>query len=333
MAIQGRKKLELSISTVLERTTPYEIYKHFFGDFEPNQVTCNKYRGDKSPSFVIGNKYGELTHFDYGASDYWKGDCFAFVKQLNGNSLSLDEVLRLIDKELNLGIASGSEVRNSLISPINEPEIVSKRNTLIQVITRKFTKEELSYWNTYYQDITDLHNNNIYSIKTIYLNKKKFPLNESDLRFGYFYPQGGYWKIYFPYKEKRKKWMGNVPLQTTYGKERLEKGKNTLICKSLKDWLVCTKVYSHCIQIQNESLAAISQETADYIKDHTNITYYGGDSDEQGKRASYAITEKWGYKHINPPDSLLDCCKDFADMAKFKGLKLLNEHFVKKGLI
>jgi hypothetical protein len=44
----------------------------------------------------------------------------------------------------------------------------------------------LSYWNGYYQDISDLKREQIYSVDKVYLNKQLFPLKETELRFGYF---------------------------------------------------------------------------------------------------------------------------------------------------
>ena len=85
--------------------------------------------------------------------------------------------------------------------------------------------------------------------------------------------------------------------------------------------------------VQNESLAAFSHETVTYLKEHSKEVYYGGDSDSPGKQASYAITQAFGFKHINPPDELLkEGIKDFADWARYKGLEEVENHFVKKGL-
>ncbi len=99
------------------------------------------------------------------------------------------------------------------------------------------------------------------------------------------------------------------------------------------NWEFVSDQYQDIVKQAKLERGKISKETIEYIDNHTNITYYGGDSDDSGKRASYIITAKLGYKHINPPDYLLDnCCKDFADMAKFKGLKSVEEHFKIKGI-
>jgi hypothetical protein len=96
---------------------------------------------------------------------------------------------------------------------------------------------------------------------------------------------------------------------------------------------VCRKIYPYVCHVQNESLAAFSQETVDYINNNSQTVFYGGDSDVAGKNASYIITDTFKWKHINPPDHLLnDCCKDFSDWFK-RSPQEVEEHFKKKGLM
>jgi len=316
--------------TILDLISPFDIYRFYFGDFKVNEITTNHLRGDKTPSFIIGNKGGSLHHFDFG-DIRWKGDCFEFVQTIFG--LNLNDTLRKIDGDFGLGL-SGDPVKDykQIVNQYKQPEELGKRYSLIQVVTKPFTKEELAYWEQYFQTKEDLRANNIYSIKTMFLNRSKFPLSENDLRFGYLYGNG-YWKIYAPYMDKRHKWLSNVPLNMAYGLNNLHPNKNTLICKSMKDYLVCRKVYEHVCHVQNESIAAFSKETVDYINDNSALVFYGGDSDDQGKKTSYTITSSFNWKHINPPDRLLSDIKDFSDWAKLEGLEAIKNHFKLKGLI
>lgn len=336
--IQGRKRTELTMDSILSKVSEYDIMRKFMphGNWELNEVCISPFpregKLESHPSFIIGNKRGYISYIDFGDTSY-RGDCFNFVKQYC-NLYTLDDVLKRIDKEFGLGLSSG-EVKDykKEISQYKQPEI-TKRNTIIQAVTRKFTKEELSYWNDYHQSIEDLRVNNIYSIKKLFLNKKIFHLKETELRFGYFYPEGGFWKIYIPFADRKRKWLGNVPLHTSWGLENLEKGKNSLICKSKKDYMVCRKILPHVVGVQNESLSAFSEKFVQDVKDNSDTIFYGGDSDNPGKKASYLITGAFGFKHINPPDNLLqESCKDFADMAKLKGLNAVKLHFISKNLL
>ena len=332
--IKGKRKIELSAEEILKRISFYDIFRKYFGEFKINETCLNHLRGEKNtPSFVIGNRYGELLAHDFGDSSY-SGNAFQFVQRIH--QCSYDEALKIIDRDFNLGIASGElgTEYKKITSQYKQPEEAGKRYSLIQVVTRKFTPLELEYWAQYYQTIEDLRANNVYSIKEVFLNRKKYSMPDDELRFGYLY-EGSYWKLYFPYREKRKKWLSNVPLTTMYGLKNLNREKNTLICKSLKDYLVCKKIYDNVCHVQNESLASFSPENVKYITDNSKEVFYGGDNDEPGKRASYEITEAFGWKHINPPDRLFcdNYLKDFADWGRCEGLDKVKEHFKIKKLI
>ena len=332
--IRGNIKLELSVDTILSKISAYDIYRFYFGDFKINEVTYNHLRGEKggTPSFVIGNKgkHGELRHMDFSSSS-WRGDCFDLVRSIY--NCSLWEACVKIDQDFGLGIHS-TPLRDykKIVSKYSQPEELGKRYSLIQVVTRKFTKEELAYWEEYHITPEELKSNHIYSIKELYINKSRYALSNDVLRFGYLIC-GGYWKIYFPHESKKRKWLSNVPLTTIYGLENIDKDHNTLIVDSLKDMIVCKKIYNHVIQVQNESLSCISKEDAEYITANSKEVFVGFDADEAGKLASRLVTGTYGWKHINPPDYLLqECCKDWADWAKHKGIQEIHKHFLEKGL-
>ena len=296
-----------------------------------NEATNSPLHEDSHPSFLIGNKNGYLTFIDFSMS--LSGDAFEFVKALHG--CTYGEALKIVDRDFGLGISDVSNLGEykKIVSTYKQPEEDKEKHTvMIQVITRRFTKEELLWWNSYHIDLQDLKDNHIYSIDKLFLNRRRFPLKETELRFGYLY-EGRYWKIYSPMASKKRKWLSNVPLALAGGLTNLDKRYNTLICKALKDQIVCRKIYPHVCHVQNESLAAFSLETVEHINNNSKLVFYGGDSDPAGKNASYIITNTFGWKHINPPDSLLDeCCKDFASWGA-RSMKEVEEHFKKKGLI
>jgi len=335
--ITGVKKVTLTTEAILRRISEYDIFRYYMPNtqWKPNDATISPFprsdgRIENNPSFVIGNKHGNLSFIDFTDTSL-RGDCFTFVKLLL-HIPTLDEVLKTIDRDFGLGISTG-QVGNykKIVGQYQQPEDLGKRYSLVQVSTRQFTHNELAYWNLYYQDIEDLRANHIYSIKELYLNKKRFPLNDNELRFGYLYD--GYWKIYRPFADKRSKWVpNNVPLNMMRGLDNLNKEYNSLILDSLKDYMVCRKIYEYVAHSQNESLAAFSHENIAYIKENSKEVFYGGDSDAPGKQASYAITSAFGFKHINPPDNLLPSVKDWAGWGKDRGLKELENHFIKKGL-
>ena len=331
--IKGSKKTALTPETILSKISAFDIFKFYMPerDWRLNTVTYSPFRNENHPSFVIGNKYGEISFIDFAETSL-RGDCFYFVKCLF-NLSTMNDVLVKIDSDFGLGISSKENINKykEIVKQYKQPEESIKRYSLIQVKTKKFTKQELEYWNSYHIDIEDLRKENVYSVDKVYLNKQLFYTNPHELTFGYLYD--GHWKIYRPYStNKRDKWLSNVPLTTVKGLANLRPNKNTLICKSLKDYMVCKKVYPYVCHIQNESTAALSDEIVEFIRNNSKEVFYGGDSDEPGKKASFDITQSFGFRHINPPDDLLPDIKDFADWGKEKGLRELESHFIKKRL-
>ena len=334
MSIQGRKKVKLTPDSILDKISEYDVYKMYMPhqNWKINVVTYSPFRNEKNPSFIIGYRGGTLRYYDFADSDR-KGNCFSFVMMLF--NVSLNDALLMIDKDFDLGIVSGTSTRNyeRIVSDYAQPTATSKREFFIQVKTRKFTHEELAYWNEYYQDIDDLRANNVYSIDTLYLNKKKFPLLDTELRFGYLYE--GHWKIYRPFADKKNKWMpNNVPITMMDGLNDIKDCDVAFINKSKKDYMVMKKIYPCCCAVQNEGLGCFSEENVEYLKDNSDRQILSFDSDETGVKNSQLITDKFDFEYCNVPRLYLgEGIKDWADLAKAHGLKVIEEYLTQKELV
>ncbi len=334
MSIQGRRKTELTIDSILEKLTPYDIYREFMPtkDWKLNEVTFSPFKVEKHPSFLIGNKYGHLTHVAFNNTAL-RGDCFAFVKQLL-NLSTLDDILRVIDNRFGLGL-SGGQIKDykTIISSYKQPDSI-KRNNLIQVITRPFLKEELQYWNKYSIDISELREAGIYSIKSLYLNKSKFPLKDTELRFGYYY-EPGFWKTYRPYGSKKEKWMpNNVPITAMDGKESIKNCDVAFINKSRKDHLVIKKVFKCSCAIQNEGVGCFSEENVQYLKNNSKKQILSFDADVVGVENSQQITKLFDFDYCNVPKKYLQKGqKDWSDVAETCGIKEIEKILREKQLI
>jgi hypothetical protein len=332
--IKGRKRIELSPDSILNMISEYDIYKFYMPhqNWKINVVTYSPFRNEKNPSFIIGYRAGALRFIDFGDSSK-KGGCFNFVMMLF--NISLYEALLMIDRDFDLGIISGSSTKQyeRIISDYAQPTATSKREFFIQVKTRKFTHEELAYWNAYYQDIDDLRANNVYSIDTVFLNKQKFPIKDTELRFGYLYE--GHWKIYRPFADKKNKWMpNNVPITMMDGLDDIKDCDVAFINKSKKDYMVMKKIYPCCCAVQNEGMGCFSEENVEYIKENSERQILSFDSDETGVKNSQMITDKFGFEYCNVPRIYLDeGIKDWADLARIHGLKTIEKYLTQKEII
>jgi hypothetical protein len=333
--ISGRKKTKLTIDAVLDRVSEYDIFRWYMPDksWKINQVTYSPFRQEQNPSFLIGNKHGRLSFIDF-ADTSRRGDCFTFVKLLY-NLYSIDDVLKVIDRDFNMGIANGAPTQEykKIISEYKQPEDLGKRYSMIQVKTRKFTIEELDYWNLYHQDMQDLRDNNIYSIDKVFLNKSRFPIKDNELRFGYFYD--GHWKIYRPFVDKKNKWMpNNVPITMMDGMKDIECCSLAFINKSKKDYMVMKKLYPHCCAVQNEGMGCFSPENVQYLKDNSDIQILSFDADVTGVQNSQQITKLFDFGYCNVPRKfLVEGIKDWADLSRKYGLKIIEDILKEKNLL
>jgi DNA primase len=332
--ITGKKRIRLTTDSILEKISEYDIYKMYMPhqNWKINVVTYSPFRNEKNPSFIIGYRGGALRFVDFGDSSK-KGGCFNFVMMLF--NVSLHDALLMIDRDFDLGIVSGSSTKNyeRIVADYVQPTATSKREYFIQVKTRKFTNEELAYWNGYYQDIDDLRANNVYSIDTVYLNKQKFPIKDSELRFGYLYE--GHWKIYRPFADKKNKWMpNNVPITMMDGLEDITDCDVAFINKSKKDYMVMKKIFPCCCAVQNEGMGCFSEENVEYIKENSERQILSFDSDEVGVKNSQLITEKFGFEYCNVPKLYLEeGIKDWADLCKTHGLRTIEKYLTQKEII
>ena len=323
------------MQSVLDKITEYDIFRWYMPDksWKLNRVTYSPYRNESNPSFIIGNKNGNLSFIDF-ADTSRRGDCFEFVKTLH-NLSSMDDVLKLIDRDFHLGIASGviTEEYKKIVSEYKQPEDLGKRYSLIQVITRKFNNDELAYWNSYHQSLQDLRDNNVYAIKKVFLNKSLFAIKENELTFGYFYD--GHWKIYRPFADKKVKWVpNNVPITAMDGKADIKDCKVAFINKSKKDYMVMKKLFPCSCAVQNEGLGCFSAENVEYLRANSEKQILSFDSDVTGVTNSQQITKVFGFGYLNVPKKYLtEGIKDWADLAKTHGMEVIENYLKQKKLL
>lgn len=332
--IQGERKAELTVENVMKRLTEYDIFRYYMRSrFELNRATYSPFRYEENPSFLIGNRYGFLYFVDFADARY-RGNCFDFVMQLF--NINLNEALLMIDRDFGLGIVSNSNIGEykRIKANYKQPEEESSKTySIIQAITRKFTREELAYWNDYHQDIDDLRANNIHSISKLFLNKKRFPLRDDELRFGYLYENC--WKIYRPFADKKSKWLpNNVPITTMEGKENLSKEKAVFINKSKKDYMVIRKIYPYTCAVQNESIGCFSEENVLFLKEHSLRQVLSFDSDIPGVKNSQQITALFNFDYCNVPrEYLAEGIKDWALLSKEYGIDTIRNYLKEKSIL
>jgi hypothetical protein len=326
MAITGHS-IETNLlnkEEILKRISTYDIYRYYFGPFQINRVCINHFRGEKDESFIIGNrKSPELTHKDFG-SDYWKGDAFHLVQQIF--NVNFTEALKIIDRDFELGLCKNEKSnKKSKIITWEEPKIENSRPPHFIIETKKFTKEELQYWNDYFIGLEDLKREEIYSIKNIWRNRQRIP-NSLLLTFGYYDPKNDKWKIYRPHGKKGKKvkynerkWDGNFCWDFCENIDNIDTDQIVFSQKSRKDRLVSQKIFEtlNVFSVQAEDLSCYTEETLNKIKNARVIAF--GDADEKGQSYTKSLRDSFNWETLNPSAEFLPIT-DYADLTKEKGL-------------
>src|SRR6188768_1697480 len=97
--ISGNKRDNITMNSILEKVSEYDIYKHYVGDFDLGKNFKSPFRNDSSPSFCIDAFHnGRLRHKDFGDESY-TGTCVNLVMQLF--NLNYSQALEKIYKDMN----------------------------------------------------------------------------------------------------------------------------------------------------------------------------------------------------------------------------------------
>ena len=159
---------------------------------------------------------------DFGNDDY-SGDCFAFVGKLNGldckDSKDFIQIMKIIDRDLHLGLSSGNYIETKTITPISpavtaatSPSKVKKARpyTLAQ---KSFTAAELAFWGKsgITQEVLRLFR--VVSLKKFSSENnegKPFSIAATDKEPVFGYTAKQYVKVYCPHSEMRFLYAGAV---------------------------------------------------------------------------------------------------------------------------
>lgn len=330
----------LTIDNILKMITPFDIYKYYLMNvgvmvFRINREMSSPYHKDDNPSFLISDRGGTLHHIDFTDTSK-RGDCFQFVQDLY-NIPSLPETLKVIDRDFGLGLSvRGSNVGayRVITRGYEQPEVSNDKPTKIQIITRKYNRDELGYWNNFYQDIEDLKSENVYVPKKIYLDGKLYNIPLNEIAFAYLYEEK-FWKIYRPFAPtKKEKWLSNVPITCMDGKQNIQNCEMAFINKSKKDYLLMKKLIKTTCGVQNEGIACFSKENVDFLKSNSKRQILSFDNDEPGVKNSIQITGMFGFEYCNVPKLYLsEKITDWADLARWYGIKEVEDCLKKKKII
>lgn len=319
---------KLNIDFILSKISDAMIWGYYFGKFDLKSVYPSKFGAgkhkDRNPStgFYISSA-GKIIYNHFNGNEP-KMDCFAFVARLYNCSIS--DAIKRIAADFGLVTGQATPMADRVLKDLAAFDKSYKKETRIHVVPGKWSEQDRDFWKSYHITKQELENEGVYPIKKLYINDIFIPNKNNSMRFALTvsYKNELRIKVYSPGGTDTLKWVSNIPLDRPFGINTLNKqGAFSVTTKSVKDMIILKKFLPSVLASQNESKSAMSEETCKklwfYFDDNNYIAW---DCDDPGFAAMDEM-ETLGFKTIRIPKELYEQegIKDFADLAKEKGLK------------
>jgi len=293
---------------ILSKVSTFEILEHFLkeyyerenADFRPGvHVYVPEISGEqKTPSFNI---YASRTSNEYRWKDWvgHDGSCFDLVMNLYG--VNFPEALKIINKEMGLGLDS-ENVDYSKVKPKAEPKVKVEKDYTFTVTYDYWKQKYLKFWSHYGISKQTLEFFNIKPIKRLnYFGKGNAPKTIESRSGGliYFIDRGEWGKLYLPNIEGVQKkgfiYVGKKESDYVFGYEQLpESGDDLYLVAGEKD---CLSMYSHgmnavCLNSE-ETPPKNSEKFMSLIKSKRFKNYWVMyDNDPTGRRQMMTISNE-----------------------------------------
>lgn len=294
---------------------PEEIlWQAYHGNLEFGTVESSRFREDNDPScgFYV-NKVGKIIYNDIATGE--KLDIFAFVAKQNGFTYK-DALVKVAE---DFGIIGDKQVFYK--EQIKKVEKLYEEKIIEIDPDRYWSKPCLDYWKQFHITGKQLVDEDVFSVKNLFINGTFIPNYDGDMRFAYLIEWNGkkYYKIYTPYREKYK-WVNNIPIFIPFGIFTLPFiDDRVFVCKAQKDRLVWLKYFDDVIGLQNESPAALRDSTISWLKRRYKQIYILTDNDKAGMEVSQHFEDKGLLPLYVPKDD--KGTKDWAEYVHRYGLK------------
>lgn len=313
---------------ILSKISEQDIFSLVFG-FKPTayQHVTSPFRVDKHAGcwFEYTND-GKLWFVDFASPFNVNIDCFEAVKRFYKLRDFYDTLVFIYNT-----LIKGKEIEYiDYIKPI----VSVKKQVVIQIKPKEFTKEELKFWIQYGINYNQLKTDKVYSVDQLFLYNTKYGNScntYTDPVFAFTDFPNGRKKIYRPFKiNGNGKWLSNCQRNDIGNIEQLiNKGDKLIITKSYKDCRILRNIGYNSIWTQNEGAVPSCEQIVELCERFTNIIIFF-DNDEKGISESLKLTSIFNNiksdiaKSFYLHDSLLNIgIKDTADFYLHEGKRNL----------
>lgn len=307
---------------ILENISDEDIFRRYCTNFTELGVKfCSEFREDSIPSCHITRRGGVLWYKDFGSPERGMS-CFEYVAYKYRTTMR--GALAIIVRDFELDFDVDTMETKSNYRDYHPPSRVTPKpsgGSVINVIFRKFNKDDKEFWGAY--GITKETLRKFRVIPITYFTIKGRLIAADPLAYCYYYYkyEGRHLcKIYQPCRtSKDGKWVSNINSTVVQGEGMLPKsGDLLIITKSLKDVMVLYEMGITAIATNNEG-ALISSEYIEKQKARFKRVVLFMDNDQAGVRASELYSRAWGLSSIEIP--LEEGFKDISDLVKGRGME------------
>lgn len=307
----------------------FDIFKAYLGNVS-RLMNRPWGRKEKKLSWGIFPKDGVWFYKDQANEE--TGNAFHFVQRMFG----LD-FLQAKDKICwDFGIG-GKEINASPVKITWEAPEIEKKYTNIGFTHQPFKKAHHEFWNI--AETTEEHcrKYNCLAIKDLAINSRRVNLRVGEVAFVYYATEGV--KIYFPERERSKRFKSNVNFHHLWNYENLKDCNNLIVQKSNKDMIVTSMIEECCIATQAEAIGIFDPPTVEKINQISKHPWiwYGSDWDGVKKCKEITDTNAWRYintdKEFLPDNDVYSVVKMWNMKEPGTGLKKLQEFMKLKKLI
>lgn len=307
---------------VLSKVNQEDLFLKYIGIYpDLNKRYSSPFRNDKDPGCRFQWYSGILYFVDntaFRGKLYWS--IFDMISYIKGCSFL--QALHLVSDDNNI-----------------KDNFVFKKQSIKKTSTDiRFTYQDWPEDNLFKLPNNILQNEYVYLVKDYWITKdgnfkKNMFFNPKDeLTIAYYFPDTNKTKLYFPYVNKKDKWISNCSNNEVFGKYKLKQyqkeTKDLIITKSQKDRITLDyHLNIPAIATQNEG-CIIPDNIIKYLKENFNLKILF-DNDNAGLAAAEKISNKYEIPYIILDSDKKDTYENFITYGKEKTINLINNGQIK----
>lgn len=289
-------------------------------DITSKRLFLSPFRSDKKVTCgLYKSKNGTLYIHDFATNEHI--NCFEVVMRLF--NINYYQALEIIAQDFGL-VKGHTHVKKS---PIIVPEIKETESSRIQVQIKRFSEEELKWWESFGITLKLLKKYNVFSIQHVFLNGElKFSSSSKNPIYGYYFghDKNGEekWKIYFPMRQEFR-FLNNISKKILQGYKQLPKtGDYLCITKSMKDCIALNRLGIAAVSPNSETLFIDDKKLQEFKQrfKHIIVLY---DNDRPGKYNMAKIRREYPELNYYFLPNYLE--KDVTDTIKRIGFEKMEE--------